>query len=317
MQPKSVKSIVFKLFRSSLPQKLGGMRLSVIVISVFFSLGTLAQQVSHATFYSKEGYLFTIYLNGQKMNDVPQTEVRLINLTQPYYSCKAVFEDPALAPAERKLLGLTDANGNRVDATFVVEHNRKGEMKIGWKSQSLYPRFIEEDNSPTVVVVGGGTQGQVHQTTTTRVVESGTTDGVRMSFGGMGGSVNINTGTAQPVVEETTTTTVVQPSGTATALPCTGTILGNQDFEAALKSVSMRSSEEGKLLSGKQIISTNCLVTEQIKRIVALLETEQLRLDIAIYAYPFALDKGSYFKMNTLFEQEASIDALNAAILAK
>jgi len=293
------------------------MRLSVIIISVFLSLGALAQQVSHATFYSKEGYLFTIYLNGQKMNDVPQTEVRLINLTQPYYSCKAVFEDPTLAPAERKLLGLTDANGNRVDATFVVEHNRKGEMKIGWKSHSLYPRYIEEDNSPTVVVVGGGTQGQVHQTTTTRVVESGTTDGVRMSFGGMGGSVSINTGIAQPVVEETTTTTVVQGSGTAAALPCTGTLLNNQDFEAALKSVSMRSSEEGKLLSGKQIISTNCLVTEQIKRIVAVLETERFRLDMAIYAYPFALDKGSYFKMNSLFEQEASIDELNAAILAK
>jgi hypothetical protein len=36
---------------------------------------------------------------------------------------------------------------------------------------------------------------------------------------------------------------------------------------------------------------------------------------MAIYAYPFALDKGSYFKMNTLFEQEATINELNAAIL--
>ncbi len=293
------------------------MRLSVFLISVFFSFGALAQQVSHATFYSKEGYLFTIYLNGQKMNDVPQTEVRLINLTQPYYSCKAVFEDSALAPAERKLLQLTDANGNRVDVTFVVEHSRKGEMKIGWKSQSLYPRYIEEDNSPTLVVVGGGAAGEVRQTTTTRIVESSPSDGVNMRFGGMGGSVSINTGNAQPVVEETTTTTVVQGSGTTAALPCTGTLLNNQDFEAALKSVGMRSSEEGKLLSGKQIISTNCLITEQIKRIVALLETEQSRLDMAIYAYPFALDKGSYFKMNSLFEQEASIDSLNAAILAQ
>lgn len=293
------------------------MRLSVIIISVFFSLGALAQQVSHATFYSKEGYLFTIYLNGQKMNDEPKTEVRLINLTQPYYSCKAVFEDPDLAPAERKLLQLTDANGNRVDVTFVVEHNRKGGMKIGWKSQSLYPRYIEEDNSPTVVVVGGGAAGEVRQTTTTRIVESSPSDGVNMRFGGMGGSVSINTGNVQPVVEETTTTTVVQGSGTTAALPCTGTVLNNQDFEAALKSVSMRSSQEGKLLLGKQIISTNCLVTEQIKRIVALLETEQSRLDMAIYAYPFALDKGSYFKMNTLFEQEATINELNAAILAK
>ena len=164
------------------------MRLSFLFVFVCLVGNTFAQQVSHATFYSKEGYPFTIYLNGQKMNDQPQTEVRLINLTQPYYSCEAVFEDPALEPAKRKLLQLTDAHGSRVDVTFVVERNRKGKMKIGWKSQSKYPRYIEEPRpEPTVVVVnnGGGTQEVVRQTTTTRTVESNT-DGVNMSFGGLG-----------------------------------------------------------------------------------------------------------------------------------
>ena len=297
------------------------MRILYVVVSMLIACSAFAQQVSHATFYSKEGYPFTIYLNGQKMNDVPQTEVRLINLTQPYYACRAEFVDPSLAPAERKLLQLTDANGNRVDVTFVVEHNRKGDMKIGWKSQSLYPRYIEEDNSPTVVVVGGAPTGEVRQTTTTRIVEGGSAEGVSMSFGGLGGRVNIATGAGQPVVEETTTTTttVVQPASatTATALPCAGTILGNQDFEDALQSIRIRSTDEGRLLSGKQIVSTNCLTTEQIKRIASLYDTEQARLDLAIFAYPYALDKGSYFKMNSLFAQESSIDALNAAIMSK
>lgn len=295
------------------------MRFSFVLFSFFLGLNTFAQQVSHATFYSKEGYPFTIYLNGQKMNDIPQTEVRLINLTQPYYSCEAVFEDPALEPAKRKLLQLTDSHGNRVDVTFVVEHSKKGPMKIGWKSQSLYPRYIEEDRNPTVVVVNQGTGTAVQQTTTTtRVVES-QQDGVNMSFGGFGGRVNINTGNTLPVVEETVTTTTVlgAPITTASALPCTGTVLNNQDFELALESITMRTTEEGMVQSGKQIVSTNCLTTDQVGSVVALYQSEQARLDVASYAYPYVLDKGSYFKLNSLFMEEASIDALNKAILGE
>jgi hypothetical protein len=294
------------------------------LFSLFVSLvgNAFAQQVSHATFYSKEGYPFTIFLNGKQMNDEPQTEVRLINLTQPYYSCEAVFQDPELEPAKRKLLQLTDAHGNRVDVTFVVERNRKGKMKIGWKSQSLYPRYIEEPRpEPTVVVVNNGaaTTQEVVRTTTTRTVESGN-DGVSMSFGGIGGRVNINTGT-EPVVEEvaTTTTVVAQPEVPATnnSLPCGGTILGDADYEMALKSVSVRSSEKGKLTSAKQIVSTNCFTTDQARRMVQLLSTEKARLDLAVFAYPFVLDKGAYFKMNGVFAEEKSIDEMNKAILGQ
>jgi hypothetical protein len=298
----------------------------VLTLFVFLvAFGAFAQQVSHATFYSKEGYPFTIYLNGQKMNEEAQTEVRLINLTQPYYSCEAVFEDPALEPAKRKLLQLTDAHGNRVDVTFVVERNRKGKMKIGWKSQSRFPRYIEEPRpEPTVVVVnnGVGTQEVVRQTTTTRTVESNT-DGVNMSFGGIGGRVNINTGYTEPVVEEvTTTTTTVVPSSNASNAgtgqpPCGGTILGDADYEMALKSVSVRSSEDGKLTSAKQIVSTNCFTTDQARRMVELLNTEAGRLELATFAYPYVLDKGSYFKMNGVFAEEKSIDQMNTAILGQ
>ncbi len=291
------------------------------VVAMIYSSFVCAQEVSHATFYSKEGYPFTIYLNGQKMNDEPQTEVRLINLTQPYYSCKAVFVDESLAPAERKLLQLTDANGSRVDATFVVEHNRKGEMKIGWKSQSLYPRYIEVPRpEPTVVIVGGAPQQEVvRQTTTTRTVD-GTSEGVSMSFGGLGGRVNINTGNTAPVVEEVTTTTTVVSAASPvqtnnSSLPCGGTILGNQDYDMALKSVSLRSTEEGRLTAAKQIVSSNCFTTEQARRMVELLNTEEGRLDLAIFAYPFVLDKGSYFKMNGVFANESSIDIMNKTIL--
>lgn len=196
-------------------------------------------------------------------------------------------------------------------------------MKIGWKSQSPYPRYIEEPRpEPTVVVVnnGVGTSEVVRQTTTTRTVGT-STEGVNMSFGGIGGRVSINTGYAEPIVEETTITTTVVDRAAANSsgndLPCGGTILADADFEMALKSVAVRSSEDGKLTAAKQMVSTNCFTTEQARRLVELLSTEEGRLDLAVFAYPFVLDKGSFFKMNGVFAKEESIDAMNKAILGQ
>jgi hypothetical protein len=84
-----------------------------------------------------------------------------------------------------------------------------------------------------------------------------------------------------------------------------------------LKSVAFRSTEEGKITSAKQVISTNCFTTDQARRIVEVFTTEEARHEMAVYAYPFVLDRGSYFKMNGVFAEEASIDKMNQAILGQ
>ena len=291
-------------------------------IFICTTLLSFAQSVSHSTIYSEDGYLFTVYLNGEQMNDEPSDRVRSINLSQPYYSILIDFVDESLPDINRKIFQLTDAHGTRVDATHIIKHNKKNKLVLRWKSQTVRPFYIEpERDEPTVVIVGGGTQQEVvRQTTTTRTVE-GTSDGVSMSFGGIGGRVNINTGYSEPVVEEvTTTTTIVGQQAapvTTSELPCGGTILGTQDFEMALKSISVRSSDEGKMTSGKQIVSTNCFTTDQARRLVDLFQSEESKLEMAIYAYPFVIDKGTYFKMNGAFATEASIDVLNKAILSE
>lgn len=291
--------------------------LSVLIVALFVAI-TASAQVSHSTIYSEDGYLFTVYLNGEQMNEEPAKSVRSINLSQPYYSILVDFVDESLPDIKRKIFQLTDAHGSRVDATHVIKHTKKDKIVLRWKSQTVRPRYIEERNDPTIVVVGGGQQEVVQQTTTTRTVES-TSDGVSMSFGGIGGRVNINTGHSEPVVEEVTTTTTIVGQAAAPAptsdLPCGGTILGTNDFEMALKSIASRSNDEGKMTSGKQIVSTNCFTTEQARRVVDLFQLEESKLEMAIYAYPFVIDKGAYFKMNGAFANESSIDKLNKAIL--
>lgn len=270
-----------------------------------------SQFIAHCTVYNEEGVNFTVYLNGQKMNETPQSNVRIINQTQAYFSAKFVFEDPSIPTIERKMFAMHDAHGAPVDVTYIMKKNKKGEWGVHWKSQTPWPGYIET-NKPTVVVVNNG----VSQTTTT-TTQTPVDNGTRVSFGTPGGTVSFNTGggSAQTTTQQTTTTVV--SGGTGAQSPCSGTILGEDDFNAALRSITARSTDEGKMLSAKQIVSSNCMTTAHVKKIMQVFTDESKKLEIASYAYPYTADKGNYFKLNDEFKNEANIEALYKQIEAK
>lgn len=281
------------------------MRILILAISLIGTFAARAQSVAHCTIYNEYGIRFTVYLNGEKQNETPLDRVRMINLTQDYYKIKIVFDNDSMPPIERKIFQLTNGNGYKVDAVHVIRPNRKGEWGLHWKSQSDFPKYIED--KPTVVVVNNGVQ----QTTTTTTTSEPT--GNSFSFGTPHGTVNINTGGTGITTRETTTTSVATPA--AGTSPCTGNILTQNEFADALKSISARSSEEGKLLSAKQILSANCVNVEMVKSVMKLFTLDDKKLEVAKYAYNNTVDKGSYYKLNSEFANESSIDELNKAIV--
>jgi len=287
-----------------------------ILISLSFILLSFISQAefySHCTLFAENGEKFTVFLNGEKKNDEASERVRMINLTQSYYSIKIVFEDATIPNIERKIFNVQNADGAPVDVTYVLKRNKKAEMGLYWKSQTAYPGYIET-NKPTVVVVNGG--NQVVQQTTTTTIEP-VKSGVSVNIGGLGGSVSFNTGanTNTTSTEQTTTTVISTTPPTTTNLPCSGNILGEQDYNSAISSIKARTTTEGKMLSAKQIISNNCLSVAQLKTIVKLFEFEESRLELSKYAYSYTIDKGNYYKLNDIFTSESSIDELNKAIL--
>lgn len=289
-------------------------RIALIVGTLFAVAATaIAQSVSHCTIYNEENLKFTVFLNGEQKNDEPTSRVRMINLTQPYYKLRIVFEDNSLKNIERGIFQLTNAAGSPVDATHVIKLNKKGEPKLSWQSQTDFPAYIET-NKPTVVVVQQG--GTVQQTTTTTTNNGASNGGVSLDIGlpiGIGG-VRINT--AEPSTKQTTTTTTVAAApATNGAVPCAGgAIFGEDDFKAALKSIKARSSDDGKLLSAKQFVSANCMNVSQVKTIMQAFGGEDKKLDFAKYAYEHTIDKGNYFRLNDEFKDEKNIDELAKAI---
>jgi hypothetical protein len=277
-------------------------------------LSSQAAFYSHVTIYSEDHLKFTVYLNGEKKNDEPQERVRIINLTQSYYKIRVEFEDASIPPIERKIFQLTDGHGSPVDATHMIKKTNKGEYVMRWQSQTSYPGYI--DDRPTVVVVNGGGNTVVRETTTTETQGMVTPGGVNMSFGVPGGSISINNGVPVVPAQTTTTTTTYSsssPAPVANSNDCKGTILSTVDFSSALSSIKARSTEEGKLSSAKQILSSNCFAVEQVKQILKLFTTESVKLDLAKFAFDHTLDKGNYFKLNSEFKEESSIDELSKA----
>ncbi|MBK8658244.1 MAG: hypothetical protein IPN22_05070 [Bacteroidetes bacterium] len=71
---------------------------------LLFTVTAIAQPqpVGHLTIFSEDGDKFFLILNGERQNNVAQTNLRVEDLPQPYYSAKIIFEDKSLADISKK-----------------------------------------------------------------------------------------------------------------------------------------------------------------------------------------------------------------------
>lgn len=62
---------------------------------ILISISSFAQNSSNLIVFSEDGLKFYLILNGIRQNEVPLTNVKVVDLNQPYYSAKIIFEDKA------------------------------------------------------------------------------------------------------------------------------------------------------------------------------------------------------------------------------
>src|SRR5689334_2230913 len=68
----------------------------------FFSFAQ--QPIGHLTIFSEDGDKFFLILNGEKQNKEAQSNLRIEDLPQPYYSAKITFADPSIPEIVKKNL---------------------------------------------------------------------------------------------------------------------------------------------------------------------------------------------------------------------
>ena len=70
----------------------------LLVLLLLCNIPSYAQWVPTAnlTIFSEDGLKFYLVLNGERYNDVTQTNIRIEELPNPYYNCKIIFDQKNL-----------------------------------------------------------------------------------------------------------------------------------------------------------------------------------------------------------------------------
>lgn len=280
----------------------------------FISLFASAQNFGHLTIFSEDGDKFTLILNGETINESPQTNLRVEELNQPYYNARIRFEDGTKAELS-KTIQITDVDDSYKDVTYKIKRdkNNSKKMKLSYFSETeVRPDFIPPSN---VKVIHYG-QPQVVTQSTTIINNNAPTINTNMSVQGMGVGINVNI--SEPMITETlthstTTTTNYQSSefSESTADCSRNRGMKPADFTSALNSLKQQKFEDSQLKLAKQIAGANCLSSDQIREICKTFKFEESKLDFAKFAYGRCIDPTSYYKINDVFTYSTSSDELS------
>lgn len=295
------------------------------------SLALFSQSTSNLVVFSEDGLKFYLILNGIRQNETAQTNVRVTDLNQPYYSAKIIFEDTKEPAIDKKYLGVVDPESKRpLEVTYKIKRNNKQVNVLRFFSQvpmmqvmPCPPNVVDiHYNSIPMPAIGFV---QVTQQVTTTTTNSNSNN-VSVNMGGMGVNININ----EPVVNTTTTTynsttttgNVNQGYDNGSNTPnyngntgCNGSYpMSPSAFSAARETIGKQSFDDVKLSTVNQILRTNCLSSAQIKEIMKLFSFEASRLEFAKSAYGRCVDPNNYFMINDAFEFQTSVEELNNSI---
>ena len=107
---------------------------TILIVNLFCITGVFAQKPM-ATFFSSDGYLFTVIMDGKQINAEPRSRVEYVELDNDWAKVKIVFEDKIIEPIEKTIQGL-DADGKISYVIWEIKQTDKGKWKLSpssWK----------------------------------------------------------------------------------------------------------------------------------------------------------------------------------------
>jgi hypothetical protein len=271
------------------------------------------------TIFSEDGDKFYLVLNGERQNNVAQTNLRIEDLQQPYYNAKIIFEDNKIADITKNIPVADPNSGQAMDVTYKIKKDGSGKAKLRYFSATPVVVGYVPPANVTVMHYGNPAMvtGGVSQTTTTTTSTTvGANVNANMNVGGVNVNVNVNDPLMNGTVTQTTTTTSYSDNYSGGGRPVVNDCyaMKSRDFQAAKQTIENESFDESKVNTAKSIISSNCLTSDQVLELCQLFSFEQSKLDIAKCAYGKTVDQNNYFKVVNAFTFSSSKDELNKYI---
>lgn len=290
--------------------------LLALVFICKLSMAQFQQTGGNLTVFSEDGDAFYLVLNGEKQNEEPQTNIKIEDLPQPYYSAKIIFEDKKLATISKSALTISDADGKMMDVTYKIKKDKNNKVKLSYYSMIPVPQdFIppagmyvrqfgqpyrnngRDDNQPrNNGNNGSGFGANVNMpgvNLNISINDPDLNDNPRNNNGNQnnqGGNHNQNNGSV----------------GLNCRVP-----MNSADFLDAKKTINASTFEDTKLSTAKSVLASNCISVEQVISICNLFSFEDKKLDFAKFAYSRTTDPRNYFKVVNVLTFSDSKEELN------
>jgi hypothetical protein len=338
----------------------------LVLLCLLFSVKAQAQWLPTAnlTIFSEDGYKFFLILNGERMNDEAQTNIRIEELPQPYYNARIIFEDKTQKPISKNNLMLTDANGVPQEVTYKIKKDKQGKQllrffsfipaeqnmirpsnatvyRFGAPAQPIFgPGFNANVNTP----LGNFNYGSNQQGTNINVNVPGVNVNVNgnpnpRGGGGRGnqgnngfnnqGNNGFNNQGNNGFNNQGNNGFNNQGNGFNNQgnngyynqggfhfdpnQPC-ATPMSPRDFDEARSLIANEGFDDTRLNTAKQVMVEHCLNVSQIITLCKLFSFEDTKLEFAKFAYIYCSEPRNYFKVNSVFNFDASKQELNSHI---
>ncbi len=306
----------------------------IVMLCIFCGAQVMAQ--TNLIFFSEGGENFTLYVNGERQNAAPASNVKARGINAEQVLILVKFEQAGMP--EMKAPMLLEPG---VEMTAIIKKNKKGayvfrpvsavpldqgapEMQPVATSQATVSQPAPAQSQQAVYTTGASSATATSAPSNTSTVDVNVSEnltGVNMNV-----SIQVNESTSQTTAMETATvsnTTVSEPMyvepqpsyspppSTSVADNSCSTAMSSTNFEEAKKAIANKSFAEDRMTVSKQILKANCLSVKQVKAVMGLFSYEESRLEFAKLAYAKTVDKGNYYQVNDAFSFSGSITELD------
>ncbi len=270
---------------------------------------------STLTVFSESGEKFFLILNGERQNDVAQTNVRVEALTQPHYNAVVIFENKRLPQINKTALQVSaPAAAGPADVAYRLRRDRNGRVKLSFYStapavQNFTPpagAYVHRFGTP---LGAPPTRGYRYDDDDDRFDDRGVRSRSRRNRDDDGDARRRR----DPREEEFSVGYGADPRDAggygdpAYAADCARAYpMRTADFEQARATLRSTAFDATRLQIAKGIADANCLSADQVSALCALFSFDQSRLEFAKHAYAHTTDPGAYFKVMNVFQFDAS-----------
>ena len=269
------------------------MKLIKFTLITFFAfvINAQAQQSRNIVLKTNDNSKFIAYVNQKQINRRPLSEIVITSLTDDYYSVR-------VETVSNKQLSYNLYAAPHSEIVYVF-NTKYSSPKNNYFIEDIYP--LPSNNGSNSF---GWNQNNGN---------------VNNGLGQINININNQVNTQQnndvvivePIVEE-----VVYLEGYDGEIGCEPPV-SDKRFRSMLATIEKQDFASTKKRIAKQIISSNCILTDNLVQIIDLFDFESDKLTMAKFAYDYTYDIENYYKINNVFDFESSIEALDKYIQGK